>query len=96
MVLAAQLNVAGRMTESHAAAKRATELDPSFGEAWIWLAYASYYLGHFDDARREFSAGTQVSPCTDCYQGLGVLARQLGRADDVEAGRNRRAQPRSQ
>jgi tetratricopeptide (TPR) repeat protein len=73
--------------KSIAAAERAVELGPNFGEAYWSLGTALYHVSRPEEAIPYFQKAMRISPVPDfiCLQGLGGSYRMLRRYDDAEA-----------
>jgi len=73
--------------KSIAAAERAVELGPNFGEAYWSLGTTLYHVSRPEEAIPYFQKAMRISPVPDyiCLQGLGGSYRMLRRYDDAEA-----------
>ncbi|MFL6375175.1 MAG: tetratricopeptide repeat protein [Pyrinomonadaceae bacterium] len=64
--------------------KKATELKPTYFDAWFSLGEANYELGHWDDAAAAYKQAVRLKN-TDwaTYAGLGDSLRQGGKFDEA-------------
>ena len=60
--LAHALEIAGKLEEARASAKRATELDPKLGAAWINAGTIAAKQKRYADARAAFQRASALDP----------------------------------
>jgi len=66
--------------------RRATDLDPSFADAWLVLGWTYERLGRSDEEAKAYTRCLDSSPgAVECLQSRITLLRRAGRCDEAEA-----------